>query len=72
MPAVQTEYRENMRPEAPSPSKIDPSCLRRIEEAFEQYKVAINDSTLAPTTKETYISRASYFVRWLSNDSPIR
>ena len=49
-------------------SKIDDDALMQVRQAFEDYKREVDDTPLAPDTKDIYISHAEQFVRWLYDD----
>jgi hypothetical protein len=42
--------------------------LEDIRRAFERYSQAVNASSLAPSTKTTYLVHADRFVRWLAGE----
>ena len=48
--------------------RVSPESLRQVQNALDAYKKEVNDTDLAPATKQTYIQHADSFVRWLNGD----
>ena len=48
--------------------KISNDALRQVQEALDRYEEEVNGTTLASTSKATYILHSHHFVRWLDDD----
>ena len=48
--------------------QINVDALRQVQEALDRYEAEVNESLLARTTKDTYLTHARNFVRWLDDD----
>ena len=49
-------------------AKIKKKHLRSVRIALRDYKAEVKNSSLSPTTKDTYVLHATNFVRWLNGD----
>ena len=47
--------------------KVRVETFTAIQRALGQYKREVEDSSLLPSTKATYILHAEHFVRWLKD-----
>ena len=47
---------------------IEPEIVKKIEEAVEQYVLAVKASPLSDESKKTYAEHPRNFVRWLKDD----
>ena len=50
------------------PLNVSQEALNQVKNAFEVYKVRLNASTLAPSTRNEYIREARLFVQWLAGE----
>ena len=48
--------------------KVDADTLGKVEDKFEEYKKAVEDSPLAGSSKGYLIGKAEFFIRWLKDD----
>ena len=48
--------------------KISPVALSEVQKALEDYQREVERSKLQPSTKRTYLTHATNFVRWLEDD----
>ncbi len=48
--------------------KINQDALRQVQEALDRYEKEVNATSLARSSKSTYILHAWHFVRWLNDD----
>ena len=48
--------------------KVNAEVLKAVQAAFQRYESEVLDANLKDTSKDTYINRARYFVRWLDDD----
>ena len=57
-----------MFPETPSPYRISYKALAEVEQAYAEYKQVVETSSMALTSRKTYIIHADQFVRWLKQE----
>ena len=48
--------------------KVSPSALREVRDALRQYELTVVATEMQWSTKNTYLSHANNFVRWLADD----
>lgn len=48
--------------------KVSPECLKEVNRALSRYLAEVDDTRLAPTSKQTYLTHAENFVRWLEDE----
>ena len=48
--------------------KISGDALRQVKEALDRYEKEVGATSLAPSSKKTYLLHAWHFVRWLNDD----
>lgn len=48
--------------------KVSSSALEEVKAALEEYKKAIDDSSLSDVSKKNYVRYPEQFVRWLYDD----
>lgn len=48
--------------------RISEKAMQEVLDAFLEYKQQVEGSTLEPSTQETYLRYAGFFVRWLCRD----
>jgi len=48
--------------------KVSPETLREVRQALERYEREVEAAPLSEHTRETYIGRVRFFVRWLDDD----
>ena len=51
-----------------SERKVSSRALCEIEAALKEYENEVNATNLAKNSKETYLSHANHFVRWLKGE----
>ena len=51
-----------------SEQRVSSRTLVEIEEALKEYENEVNATNLAKNSKDTYLSHANHFVRWLKGD----
>jgi hypothetical protein len=48
--------------------KVDPVTLHQVQDAFQRYTDAVEQSGLRVASKENYIRHARAFIRWLHDE----
>ena len=48
--------------------KINHDALRQVQEALDRYEKEVDATSLARSSKNTYLLHAWHFVRWLNDD----
>ena len=48
--------------------KISQSALREVENALEEFRIALDNSDLSDSSKRSYYRRANRFIRWIEGD----
>ena len=49
-------------------ARTDDATMEEIRRLLDEYRRVIYDSSLRPKTKDSYLDRAGYFVRWVAEE----